>query len=253
MKLMSDHIGKSIRMKDSDQLRQLLSKAIEKNKIECILETGTHVGLGSTKFIAECIASPSPQTRFVTLEIDWVSWRQAKRNLAKFDFVDCVWGRSVDMNAALRFIEKDECLGDHEKYPEIFIDNISNPKQFYKNEIEGHLSVSNKQHSSLLIYDRLMRLYHRLTKYEGDNLLSRYLHILQGKRPLIVLDSAGGIGLLEFNIVCDVMENHEFFILLDDINHVKHFRSLQMIRANASYELLGVDYDDGWALAKYTP
>jgi hypothetical protein len=93
----------------------------------------------------------------------------------------------------------------------------------------------------------------RLTRYQGEELQRRLLRRHQGDRPLIHLDSAGGIGYLEFKIVKEIMRGHVFWLLLDDIHHLKHFRSFSDIQSDPSFQIIAHDSINGWVLAKYTP
>ena len=81
----------------------------------------------------------------------------------------------------------------------------------------------------------------------------RFCAIHKEHKPLIVLDSAGGIGYLEFQTVLKVMGNSEYFILLDDIHHLKHFRSARDIKTDKSFEILGLEQHHGWMLAHHRP
>jgi hypothetical protein len=74
--------------------------------------------------------------------------------------------------------------------------------------------------------------------WDGTDLLARYCIIHKQHRPLIVLDSAGGIGYLEFLTTLKVMGNAEYMLLLDDVHHLKHFRGLRDLRTNKSFEIL---------------
>ena len=57
----------------------------------------------------------------MTIEANWVSWRKAKRHLARFPFVQPVWGKTVTTLEALEFLRKDEFLRDHERWEDIVL------------------------------------------------------------------------------------------------------------------------------------
>ena len=67
------------------------------------------------------------------------------------------------------------------------------------------------------------------------------------------MDSAGGIGFLEFTILLRVMRNRPYSLLLDDINHIKHFRSYEHIRKDRRFTILGLDESRGWLFARHAP
>ena len=82
-------------------------------------------------------------------------------------------------------------------------------------------------------------------------MLEEWLHRMKTRRPLIVLDSAGGVGWLEYQIVVKEMGTAPYLLLLDDIHHLKHFRSLADIKNNSSFTVLGESMEQGWALAAH--
>ena len=88
--------------------------------------------------------------------------------------------------------------------------------------------------------------------YQGEDLLRRYLRPFCEARPLIVLDSAGGIGFLEFSIVQEIMAGRTFTILLDDIHQISSIiEALSQIRSDPGFHVIGSDEEDGWMLARY--
>ena len=248
MKLLNDCPGASMSMAASEELRSLLKDTLQKQRITHVLETGTYRGLGSTTFVSESFPDSNPPDLFVTIEANWVSWRQARQNLRRFPFVAPLWGRTVAVDRALQFLERDDILRTHEEYPDIFIDDTSDPLSFYRNEILGGLGGAprNPIHRIRWILDRIFAC-------AGEDLLQTYLQKFKTKNPLIILDSAGAIGSLEFSIMEEVMRYHSYLLLLDDINHIKHFRSHQLIKKDPQFSILQADEQQGWLLAKYLP
>jgi hypothetical protein len=70
-----------------------------------------------------------------------------------------------------------------------------------------------------------------------DNILYECLKAFDGKPELVVLDSAGHIGLQEFNELMSWVQG-EFFLALDDINHVKHFKTVEKIKADERFKIV---------------
>jgi len=185
----------------------------------------------------------------VTIEVNWLYWCQAKWNLREFRFVKPLLGRSVGLKRALEFIRTDEVLRNHVAYPDIWIDNTENPIQFYCSKVQGALG---KQSSSPKeVFHKLLGHIFSFCVWDGDDLLEKYLVKFRNTNPLVVLDSAGGIGYLEFKIVEENMRGKPYILLLDDIHHVKHFRSFKDIQSNRMFKILGVDEVDGWLIAKH--
>jgi hypothetical protein len=247
MKLLSEYRA-NMSMEAGQELCLLLKETLEKQKVTHVLETGTYCGLGSTTFVAESFPASSPPKIFVTVEINWASWRQAKRNLRRFPFVTPLWGRTVTAKAALQFIDSDYVLRNPGQYPDIFIDDTRDPLRFYREEILGALGGAHRSPARAIGW-----LFDRVFSYAGDDLLEKYLLRFQTNDPLIVMDSAGGIGFLEFSILQRVMQNHSYLLLLDDINHIKHFRSCERIKKDRQFSILGIDESHGWLLAKHAP
>lgn len=246
MKLLSDYPGASMSMAASERLRLLLRNVLASERISHILETGTYQGLGSTTFVSEAFPQESPPQLFITIEANMLSWQHAKCNLRRFPFVRPLWGKTVDMKRALEFLQADVVLQEHSKYPDIFIDDTDDPLQFYCNEIRGELGGRTENPDNFI-----RRIFTRIFSYSGDNLLQKYLLKFKELNPLVILDSCGGIGYLEFSILNETMQSHSYLVLLDDINHIKHFRSYRYIKNSPHFHLIGVDEQEGWLLAKH--
>lgn len=232
-------------MADDRLLADALTACIDKENIRYTIETGTYVGLGSTQMIAEVFLRSGHPELFVTIEANWSSWIKARKNLAKYDFVTAVWGKSVAEEEAVRFIEEDPVLQQHREYPDVWIDDVEDPRKFYINEIQGRLGGGSSP------IDRCIRMCAKPFFYSGDDLLRKYLFRFRHLKPLVVLDSAGGTGYLEFSILLTLMDDKPYLVLLDDIHHLKHFRSLREIESNSGFTILASSKENGWLLAKH--
>jgi hypothetical protein len=157
-----------------------------------------------------------------------------------------LWGRTVAVGRALAFLESDDVLRNHIEFPDIFIDDTRNPLEFYRKEILGALGGTSKNP-----IHQLHRLWDSMYSNAGEDLLERYLRRFQTKNPLIILDSSGGIGFLEFSIMQEVMQHHSYLLLLDDINHIKHFRSREHIKKDPKFDIIESDQREGWLLATH--
>lgn len=232
-------------MGEDPALVRLLRRTVREERTAHVIETGTFDGRGSTTFVAESFDPCSPPERFVTMEVNRTSWLKARTNLARFPWITCLWGRSVPYRRALAFVRHDPALRFHERYPDIFVDDPGDPIGFYTREVQGKLGGARREQPFRWLVDRAFR-------YGGDGLLQRWLARLRRRKPLVILDSAGGIGYLEFMTLIETMGENPFLLLMDDINHVKHFRSLAYIRSHDGFVPLGVDENRGWALVKKT-
>ncbi len=249
MKPYSSHPNYSMSMVEDLELTDLIQKEINNSNINYVLETGTFRGKGSTTQIAKSFREGRKPERFITIEANWRNWRTAKINLSKFKFVECVWGLTVPTHEAISFIENDEMLLNHDKYEDIYVDAIENPLLFYKKEIAGKSKLfENKILNSL---GRVSTVIDKQFNFVGDDLLRKYLNLFQDKNPLILLDSAGGIGFLEFTIVRNALTNNEYLIILDDIHHIKHYRSYHEIKNSKDFEILKANEQNGWVFARH--
>jgi len=246
MKHAKEYHGSSMDMVADEDLRSLLQETIVKQGITHVIETGTYLGLGSTTFVSESFPSDRPPEQFVTIEVNWKSWRRAWRNLRRFPSVKAIWGRTVAVDRALKFLENDGALRNPNEYPDILIDDTKDPLRFYQNELSGALGGRPRKYRP---WQFILWLFDRKYSNAGDNLLEKYLKAFKATTPLIILDSAGGIGLLEFSIVREVMQGLPYIILLDDINHLKHFRSHQHIKKDRQFKILGSS--ERWLLARH--
>lgn len=273
MKLYSDAPQASVKMSDDPTLVEAIESAIRKYGIRIAVETGTFQGTGSTQMIAECLRRAGQPIRYVTLEVCFDNWCIAYRNLRPYLFVDCRWGCSIDIKGAIEFIRKDDALNNHQRYPDIYIDHIEDPVGSYLKELSGMpsdfrvsqeadlttkagpTSRTKKWFKSLAesgplgMYSSERQAKLRMTFWSGESLLPALLRLHHDNHPLVILDSAGGCGLYEFESLMSVMRDAPFLLLLDDTHHLKHFRSLRAIKGDSRFTLLNVSDYHGWALA----
>ncbi len=244
MKKYSDYEWASVSMTMDQELKSLLEKMAQ-YPISVMIETGTYNGLGSTTFLATIFESSPHLKTFYTIEVDPYSFGEARKNLAKFSKIQCLYGASVGLQEALAFVRQDEAILNHEKYTNIFIDNTENPVEFYSRELAGLLLSQKFNWRSWFLALRFPK--------RQENLLKKLITQHFENELFIVLDSAGGVGFLEFQTTMNLLKNKPFYLLLDDTHHLKHFRSLAHIQADLHFEILGLSTKNGWCLAKYTP
>lgn len=243
MKYYGDYKNYSISIAKDEKLIAVLNLLASKNNIEVIIETGTYRGLGSTKMIAEAFLNDEKLKTFYTCEISYSFYKQAKQNLRKYNLVKCIWGCSVDLNKAIDFVIKDEVIKNHHLYKDVFIDDINDPTSFYLNELRGNL-LNSQQGFFYLLFN---------FKKRKDKLLEVLINKHTHQEILFVLDSAGGVGYFEFLTVVELMANKHYYILLDDIHHLKHFRSKEYILNAKDFHVWSISEENGWLLAEHKP
>lgn len=219
-----------------------LRAAVRQYRPRVVVETGTYLGTGSTRMIAEAFAPGAPE-KFYTIEISRTNYETARQNLAHLGAVEVVWGLSVGREQARDFIRGDSFLWEAGSHG-IEVEQPEDPVAFYLNEINADIL-------GLCSCVEDNDCYRKPAAPE--NLLARLLSQYNDRRPLIALDSAGGLGWLEFQEVLRLQEGLPFVLFLDDVNHVKHYRSLKYVQSSPGFRLIDCDLRHGWALAAYEP
>lgn len=243
MKSYKDYPRQSVSMSKDQFFQSTLKELFAGNQINYVIESGTWLGTGSTRTLAKSFPADRPPRAYYTIEGNLTFHAIARLNLLKWPFVKPVWGDTVDKEAALAFIRQDEALHHHEKYPEVFIDTLDDPVSFYTNEVEGKLG------KNWVI--SLVDWFGNKCLTRKENLLQTLLLRHRDDKPLVLLDSAGGIGWLEYQTVRDSMENRPYWLVLDDIHHLKHFRSFSDVQARTDFRLIAHSLADGWMIAEH--
>ena len=245
MKSYQDYPHQSVSMSKDDLFRQTLTDLFQKNAIDYVIETGTWLGTGSTRTLANAFPANRPPKAYYTIEGNLTFHTIARFNLLKWSFVKPLWGDTVAKDKALAFIKQDEVLKEHEKYPDVFIDTLDDPAQFYTNEVEGKLG----KNPVISVVDWFGNMFLN----RPQDLLQQLVHKHRDDRPLVLLDSAGGIGWLEYQTVRDTLGNRPYWLILDDIHHLKHFRSLADVQSRSDFRIIEKSLQHGWLVAEHVP
>ena len=243
MKSYKDYPRQSVSMSKDELFQSTLKDIFTKNNVDYVIETGTWLGTGSTQTLAKAFPANRPPKAYYTIEGNLTFHSIARLNLLKWPFVKPLWGDTVAKEKALQFIKHDEALHHHEQYADVFIDTLEDPVNFYTNEVEGKLG------KNWVI---------SLVDWFGETFLNRKENLLQNlllqhrdNRPLVLLDSAGGIGWLEYQTVRDTLSNRPYWLILDDIHHLKHFRSFEDVRTRVDFRVIAHSLADGWMIAEH--
>ncbi|GAB4001928.1 hypothetical protein GCM10028807_59300 [Spirosoma daeguense] len=243
MKSYQDYARSSVSMSTDERFQQQLRQLFAQNRIDYIVETGTWLGTGSTRTIAKAVGENYKPKAYYTIEGNLTFHTLARFNLRHWDFVKPLWGDTVAKEKALTFIRQDDVLRNHEKYPDVFIDTLNNPVQFYTDEVEGRLG----KNPVINAVDWFGNTFLNRKEDILRNLLLRH----RDDRPLVLLDSAGGIGWLEYQTVRDTLGNRPYWLILDDIHHLKHFRSLADVQERSDFRMIDYSLPDGWMIAEH--
>ena len=221
---------KNPRILFDENIMSLLKSIV--NNIEIIIESGTFDGLGSTTFLSEIFKNSNTLEKLYTIEVDNRIYIKARKNLKKYPFVECLNGLTLKYQDCIDFMKKDEYVNNHENIDFIHGDDFINNDAFlsYKLELEGRVFHSN---SNIDLKD-----------FE-ENILINKINENINRKLLILLDSSGGIGYLEFLKTIELLKNKTYYLLLDDIDHLKHYRSYQYIKNNENFKILYINEING--------
>lgn len=170
---------------------RLVDTLVDRYCLQSVVETGTNDGTGTTSILA------SSALPVVSIECSAPHHSQAAKNLSAFPNVKLLHGYSLPKKDMEEFLKTDTFTGAGlgialDTEPE-------NTANFYLDELnQGALS---------------------------ENLLPASLEPWQ----LVFLDSAGGVGWMEFQAVYG-SSVRPLLVLLDDVDHVKHYRSIRFLR-----------------------
>lgn len=179
-------------------------------QISEIIETGTYLGTGSTIVFAKTGLPVK------TVECNQSFALKAKKNLENYKNVNVINGLSLFYDDCIKYIRERNYIFSKD----IQIDSM-NPVECYSSEI---------------INTNCQNLLPSLC----DNIVSQ----------IIFLDSSGGIGKLEFEYIINLPSNIKStkVLILDDINHVKHYESWEKL-LTIGYSPY-VSQDQKWLICK---
>jgi len=131
-----------------------------------------------------------------TIECNFNNFSIASRNLSNFENVCVIHGLSINRNELIKGLL-------HENFDIDTKYDSSYPKAFYMREISHNVVVENA-----------------LDLFANND-----------RKQLVFLDSAGGVGYLEFNSFMSYPEEYlkNKILMLDDISHIKHKRSVERL------------------------
>lgn len=176
----------------------IVKNLIQKYNIKSVVETGTGDGRGSTSVFA------STGIPVYTIECNDVNISLAKKNLENSQNVVVFHGYSLNYCDMISFI-------------------ISNEFKYGFNIKEDYKVNTKPKYLRELTYS---------TTAIRENILPSLCCNIQ--KQIIFLDSAGGMGYLECQVVLSTLTKDQIkskILILDDVNHVKHYHSVKLIRS----------------------
>jgi hypothetical protein len=196
---------------DGSEFKESISKIIKDRRPSKILETGTYLGTGSTLTIAKELEKLNSYYQFFTIEVNPINANIAINNLKNFPKISVCNGFSVPKNL-IPTIQDIRNLLNELKDEDIYVD-------FQEHERES--------------------CFIRETNYDNvpDDFLKICLRFMGYSADMIILDSGGHMGFVEFEYVLSLLKGSCIFVL-DDVYHVKHYKSLKMIQSDPRFNIL---------------
>ncbi|MDX2185074.1 MAG: glycosyltransferase family 9 protein [Gemmatimonadaceae bacterium] len=214
---------------DSD-FGRALSGLITRKQIRRVIETGTYYGTGTTRAIARALKAAGGGVCY-TIEVNPQHYAIALQNLRRDDLLDVVrplLGLTVPRSA----------LPDAAAVRRATIDDIRGTDVIVDHD-EG---------------DRVER-YLAETHNPGvpDDLIGLAMQAVDYAPDLVLLDSGGHMGFVEFSYLISRLQSPTY-IALDDIRHIKHQKSWATISSDPRFQILIESNEKfGFGIARFTP
>ena len=192
-------------MTSSGAFNIALETIVANNKLTKVIETGTYLGQGTTAAIIRGLQAHGEPFKFFSIEVNPSNYSKAVMNVGKIEGVYLLNALSIsksDLPKAVEFTD----------YPEWVV-----------------VDYQEKQREKAYITE--------VSYNVRDNQLYECLKVFEGKPELVVLDSAGHIGLQEFEELMKWVQG-DFFLALDDINHVKHYKTVEKIKQDERFKII---------------
>jgi hypothetical protein len=220
------HVG------EETEFYQILQQAVAQCRPLNMIETGTYLGMGTTSALCLGLSRiPQVKCNFYSIEISPVFYSAALQNLRQknlLQYVHILNGLSVPRNMlptkeAIQKTTVDDCIrsGIYADFPE----------------------------------NMRAEVYHSETARQDcpEDLLGLCLAACDFRPDILLLDSAGHMGFIEFQYALSKIQGQCLFIL-DDTRHVKHHNSLHFMSNDKRFQILNNSHERfGFCIARYTP
>ena len=227
-----NHKADLTQIDSESEFARAIRRVFKDHRPRRIVETGTYLGEGTTRVIASSLREESmADACFHSIEINPKHLARARENLSR-------QGLESRVNLHL---------------------GLSVPRRLLPSmaEIEQR-TVRGIEEDDLFVDHRELEraaLYYKETDYgtAAEDLLGKVIRGFNGCPDFVLLDSGGHLGNVEFNYLLQQLDG-PCWIALDDVNHIKHRRSLRQMQSDARFEILVTsDEKFGFCLARFTP
>jgi len=214
----------------SSAFHQAIAELFREIRPRRIIETGTYLGEGTTRIVAETLLELGlADADFVSIEVNPRHYEEACRNVERRGLpVRLLHGLSIPRALLPTPADIQKACVDEIGFEGIFVDHAERDR---------------------------VRLYHEETDFTGakDDLLGECLAAFDHAPDFLLLDSAGHVGNIEFNYVLPLIRR-PCHIALDDVFHIKHFRSYQQMKEDPRFAVRVVSEEKfGFCIARFTP
>jgi len=184
-------------MAASQELREDIKYVIGRYRPKHIIETGTYMGLGSTSAILYGLKEADIKGfSFISMESNPDFYKIAKQNLDE------------EYNGSL-----------------VLMNKVSVPRNLLPSKVD-HVPDN-------IITDHIDPQHYTKEVPRGveDNGLLAAMMLLEFAPDLVLLDSAGHLGTIEFEYLL-TLAIEPFILILDDTLHRKHYKTMEKIKAD---------------------
>jgi cephalosporin hydroxylase len=170
-----------------------ITELIRNFRLKKIVETGSYMGEGTTKAIADAMLGDE---MVYSIEVNPRYYEIARKK---------------HKNTSINFL-----LGLSVKKPLLPTD--------FTWDVPSNIVIDHLDHNREILYKQ------EVSFNVPDNMLDFALSKMNYQPDLVILDSAGHMGLVEFKELMKLAEA-PFFLALDDTNHIKHYESVKLLEA----------------------
>jgi hypothetical protein len=170
-----------------------ITELIKTYRLKRIVETGSYMGEGTTKAIANAMIGDE---MVYSIEVNPRFYEIARKR---------------HKNTTINFL-----LGLSVKRPLLPTD--------FTWDVPDNIVVDHLDHNREILYKQ------EVSFKVADNMLEFALSKMDYQPDLVILDSAGHMGLVEFKELIKLAQA-PFFLALDDTNHIKHYQSVELLKA----------------------
>ncbi|MDB5330070.1 MAG: hypothetical protein JWP03_1221 [Phycisphaerales bacterium] len=219
----------NMKVATDSEFAQTLKRIFRERRPRRILETGTHLGTGTTRIIGEAIREAGlTGVEFISIEVNPQYASQARANTAAA-------GIAVDLRHGL-------------SVPRSLLPTPEQVHQEYVERVDPSVFVDHAEQ------DRV-KTYLAETDFPGteDDLLGKALRAWGGRPDFVLLDSAGHMGIIEYEYALTLIKG-PCTLMLDDTRHVKHAKSVARMKQDPRFTIEADSPEKfGFVAASYKP